>query len=298
VTKIEQSYVIVDVFADEPLTGNPLAVVPDADGLADGQMRAIAKEFNLSETTFLVQPTAAGAQWRLRSFTAGGAEVGGAGHNALGAWIWLAAAGRVSPSPRPYVQQIGADLLRVEVALDSQQRVQVWMEQSPPAFGATARDRAELAAGLGLALEDLTAGQPAQVVSTGAGHLLVEAVSRAAVDRARPDIARLKAVLLAAGGEGAYLYSLDPLQPESGAVAYARFFNPVAGIVEDPATGTAAGPLMAALVARGVVPDGGSAVIEQGYLMGRPSRIRIDAAGPRIRIAARGLIVADGTLHL
>jgi trans-2,3-dihydro-3-hydroxyanthranilate isomerase len=89
------------------------------------------------------------------------------------------------------------------------------------------------------------------VVSTGAGHLLIEAVSRDAVDRATPDSARLLAVLREAGGEGAYVYCLDPLRPQAGAVAYARFFNPTVGIAEDPATGTAAGPLMAALLAPG-----------------------------------------------
>jgi trans-2,3-dihydro-3-hydroxyanthranilate isomerase len=293
----EQRFFLVDVFADEPLTGNPLAVVPDADGLSEAQMRAIAKEFNLSETTFLVRPSAAGADWRLRSFTPGGAEVGGAGHNALGAWIWLAQQGRVRPSPQPYTQQIGGDLLIVEVGLDDQARVLVSMQQSPPVYGRMTNDHAGLARGLGLDPGDLATAVPAQVVSTGAGHLLIEAVNRDAVDRANPDSGRLKELLKAVGGEGAYLYSLDPLCPESGAVAYARFFNPTVGIAEDPATGTAAGPLAAALVDRGVVP-GGPAVIEQGHRMGRPSRIRIDVAGSRIRIVGQGLIVADGTLHL
>jgi PhzF family phenazine biosynthesis protein len=294
----EQKFFFVDVFADEPLTGNPLAVVPDADGLTEDQMRAIAQEFNLSETTFLVRPTAPAARWRLRSFTPGGVEVGGAGHNALGAWIWLTEAGRVRPSGDPYTQQIGDDLLRVEVTVDERRRVLVSMEQSAPDFGATTDDRPALAAGLGLAASDLSGAYPAQVVSTGAGHLLIEATSRDAVDRAVPDSARLTALLRSVGGEGAYLYCLDPLRPETGAVAYARFFNPTVGIAEDPATGTAAGPLVAALIARGAVPDGGSAVIEQGHHIGRPSRIRVDADGPRIRIAGQGLIVAEGTLYL
>jgi PhzF family phenazine biosynthesis protein len=295
---MEQKFFIVDVFADEPLTGNPLAVVPDADGLVTAQMQAIAKEFNLSETTFLVRPSTSAAAWRLRSFTPGGAEVGGAGHNALGAWIWLAQAGRVQPSDDPYTQEIGDSLLTVDVGLDDQRRVLVSMEQSPPAYGATVGDRSALAAGLGLEPDDLSATQPAQVVSTGAGHLLIEAASRDAVDRATIDSGRLLAVLRAAGGEGAYLYCLHPLRPQSGAVAYARFFNPTVGIAEDPATGTAAGPLVAALVDRGIVPDGSTAVIEQGYRMGRPSRIKIQVHGPRIRIAGQGLVVADGTLHL
>ena len=293
-----QRYSLVDVFADEPLTGNPLAVVPGADALTDGQMRAIAREFNLSETTFLVRPSLPLAAWRLRSFTPAGAEVGGAGHNALGAWIWLAQAGLVRPSDDSYIQQIGDDLLGVNVAVDDEGRPLISMDQSPPAFGATAPDVAAVAAGLGLAPGDLSDASPPQVVSTGAGHLLIEAVSRNAVDRASPDDAALRAVLREAGGEGAYLYCLAPLRPQDGAVAYARFFNPTVGIAEDPATGTAAGPLAAALLARGVVPDGSSTVIEQGYRMGRPSRIRIDVDGPRIRIVGQGLVVADGTLRL
>jgi trans-2,3-dihydro-3-hydroxyanthranilate isomerase len=81
-----QPYYFVDVFADEPLTGNPLSVVAEADGLDDQTMRRIAREFNQSETTFLLSPTRPEAHARLRSFTPSGAEVFGAGHNALGAW--------------------------------------------------------------------------------------------------------------------------------------------------------------------------------------------------------------------
>ena len=97
------SFYWVDVFASRPLTGNPLALVPDADDLDESQMHAIAREFNQSETTFLLRPRLPGATCRLRSFTPAGAEVGGAGHNALGAWLWLAASGRLpdpsTPSP-------------------------------------------------------------------------------------------------------------------------------------------------------------------------------------------------------
>jgi hypothetical protein len=88
-------FVLVDVFADTPLTGNPLAVVADAERLEEPVMRAAAREFNQSETTFVLPATRPGATWRLRSFTPAGAEVVGAGHNALGAWWWLASAGRI-----------------------------------------------------------------------------------------------------------------------------------------------------------------------------------------------------------
>src|SRR5215469_1765886 len=92
----EAAFFFVDVFAERPLTGNPLTLVPDADHLDEARMRAIAREFNQSETTFVVRPSLPGAHVRLRSFTPAGVEVGGAGHNALGAWLWLEAAGRLA----------------------------------------------------------------------------------------------------------------------------------------------------------------------------------------------------------
>jgi trans-2,3-dihydro-3-hydroxyanthranilate isomerase len=92
-----------------------------------------------------------------------------------------------------------------------------------------------------------------------------------------------------------YLYSPDPVDA-SGAVAYARFFNPAVGITEDPATGTAAGPLAARLVTAGRVPDQSTVIIEQGYALGRPSRIAVSVWGQRVRVGGSGLVVAEGTL--
>ena len=99
-------FYFVDVFATRPLTGNPLSLVPDADGLNEAQMRAIAREFNQSETTFLLRPSLPGATVRLRSFTPAGAEVGGAGHNALGAWPWLEEAGRLASAAGPLASRL------------------------------------------------------------------------------------------------------------------------------------------------------------------------------------------------
>jgi len=279
-------FYFVDVFASRPLTGNPLSLVPDADGLGEAQMCAIAREFNQSETTV-----------RLRSFTPIGAEVGGAGHNALGAWLWMEAAGRLPSAGEElsFQQQIAGRVLPVEVISRPGEPATVWMDQSPPQTGAVVRDRAAVAAALGLTEGDLAADEPAQVVSTGAGHLLVPVRNRGAVDRAVPDVARLTRVLRQAGGEGCYLYSTDPVDPV-GAVADARFFNPTVGIAEDPATGTAAGPLVARLAAMGKVPEQTTVIVEQGYALGRPSRIQVSAFGPRIRVGGSGLVVAEGTL--
>ena len=290
-------FYFVDVFASRPLTGNPLSLVPDADGLGEVQMRAIAREFNQSETTFLLRPSLPGAAVRLRSFTPIGAEVGGAGHNALGAWLWMEAAGRLpSAGGEPgFRQEIAGRVLPVEVIRRPGETATIWMDQSPPQTGAMVRDRAALAAALGLTEGDLAADEPAQVVSTGAGHLLVPVRDRGAVDRAAPDTARLARVLRQADGEGCYLYSTDPVDP-AGAVAYTRFFNPTVGIAEDPATGTAAGPLVARLAVTGKVPERTTVIVEQGYALGRPSRIQVSASGQRIRVGGSGLVVAEGTL--
>jgi trans-2,3-dihydro-3-hydroxyanthranilate isomerase len=290
-------FYFVDVFATRALTGNPLSLVPDADGVGEAQMRAIAREFNQSETTFLLRPSLPGATVRLRSFTPAGAEVGGAGHNALGAWLWLEAAGRLAcaAARRGLRQEIAGQVLRVEVVREAGQPAVVWLDQSPPRFGEVAGDRARLAACLGLGERDLPGEEDAQVVSTGAGHLLVRARDRGAVDRAVPDPARLVPALAQVGGEGCYVYSPDPVDA-AGAVAYARFFNPAVGIAEDPATGTAAGPLAARLVAAGKVPDGSTVIIEQGYALGRPSRIAVSVCGQRVRVGGSGLVVAEGTL--
>ena len=289
-------FYFVDVFADAPLTGNPLAVVTDAADLEEPVMRAIAREFNQSETTFLMPSEREGVSWRLRSFTAAGAEVGGAGHNALGAWWWLAAGGRLSlnDGSSRFLQEIGGRVLAVEVLAQNGYPSAIVMEQEAPHEGGRVTDMAELAAALGLSRRDLSEDLPAQVVSTGVGHLLVPATSRAAVDRAAPDIPRLAAVLRAVGGEGCYLYCLDPI--ESDSAAYARFFNPTVGIIEDPATGTAAGPLASHLVAHGVAAEGATLQIEQGHAIGRPSRISIGVDGERITIAGACVVAAEGTL--
>jgi PhzF family phenazine biosynthesis protein len=301
---IRVPFYIVDVFASQPLSGSPLPLLPAADDLDQAQLAAIAREFSQPETTFLLRPSLPGATVRIRSFTPAGAEVGGAGHNALGAWVWLEASGRLDPESsedpgrpgRSLAQEIGGRVLPVEVIRPPGQPAVIWMDQSPPQFGATVGDRAALAAALGLAEPDLAADEPAQVVSTGAAHLMVPARDRAAVDRAALDPARLKALLHQAGGEGCYLYSRDPAAAD--AVAYARFFNPTMGIAEDPATGSAAGPLAARLAAAGQIPRQATVVIEQGHALGRPSRIQVEVSGPRIRVGGSGLVVAEGTLTL
>jgi trans-2,3-dihydro-3-hydroxyanthranilate isomerase len=192
-------FYFVDVFTNRPLTGNPLAVVPHAERLEEATMQRIAGELNQAETTFILPASSKSANWRLRSFTAPGHEVFGAGHNSLGAWWWLAESGELNlrDGRNYFTQEIGDSLLPVEIRCEGQQLVSVVLTQSPPEFGNICEDPRGLAEALGLEVEDLSQLLPAQVVSTGAGHLLVPAQNREAVIRAQPDPQRLAKVLKA-----------------------------------------------------------------------------------------------------
>jgi PhzF family phenazine biosynthesis protein len=291
-------FALVDVFADVPLAGNPLAVVPDADQISDDLLPRIAREFNQAETTFLLSPTRPGAHWRLRSFTAAGQEVYGAGHNALGAWWWLAEQGRLAGVQREEIwwQEIGPVVLPVLITMVDGRPVRIAMRQQQAEYGREISDLDGLARALRVDRDSLGAAPDlpvAQVVSTGAAHLLVGLSGRAVVDRSDPDRQALKELLVDIGGEGIYLYALDPAEPSAD--AHARFFNPVAGILEDPATGTAAGPLASLLVKHGRAGD--RVTITQGHAMGRPSRIVISIAEiPTIE--GRATVTATGELRL
>ena len=292
---MDLSFYWVDVFAHEALTGNPLPLIPDASQLTVDTMRAITKEFNQSETTFLVKPSRTGADYSLRSFTPGGVEVLGAGHNAMGAWIWLASSGLLPAHRSDFSQQIGEEVLPVRIDRTGPRAV-VTMRQSPPVFVKKVEDREALTAALDLVSGEIAPFGAAEVVSTGAEHLLVRLNSREAVDHALPDSPELKRLLALHGAEGCYVYSIE--DHGDGIDAYARFFNPTVGIAEDPATGTAAGPLSAVLDRDGHIKQGASVTIEQGRILGRRSLLRLSVTDDRVELSGSGLLVAEGTLHL
>jgi trans-2,3-dihydro-3-hydroxyanthranilate isomerase len=290
-------FFFVDVFADRPLTGNPLALVPAADDLTVPQMQAIAREFNQSETTFLLHPAEQGVDWHLRSFTPAGVEVDGAGHNALGAWLWLAAQGLTGDGAAVVMRQrIGLEVLAVEILREPGEPTRIVMDQGVPEFGKQVANDERLAGPLGLEPRHFRSDVPAQVVSTGVAHLLVPLVDRQSVDEAVAESRQLAAVLAEAGAEGCYLYTTAGSR--AGEAAYTRFFNPTVGIAEDPATGTAAGPLAVALIRSQQVRSGVPVVIEQGHRLGRPSRIRVDVDGDRVRLSGSGIVTGQGELRL
>jgi PhzF family phenazine biosynthesis protein len=293
-------FVLVDVFTDVPLAGNPLVLFPDADDLGDERMQAMAREVSLSETTFVVAASDARAHRRLRSFSPT-AEIFGAGHNALGAWWVLVARGYV---PRPergdlFWQELGDGVLPIEASFDDDGLTSIWMTQKTPRLAAAEPDRRELARALSLDADALRVPELApRVAEAGATrHLLVPVRGLADLKRASVDSEKLAALAKPFGCEGCYLFTLETTDARSA--AHARAFFPAIGIPEDPATGTAAGPLGYYLVARGRAPSGEQPlIIEQGDEMGRPGRIHVRVRGDRVDVGGRCTIVGEGVLFV
>jgi PhzF family phenazine biosynthesis protein len=292
-TMTELAAGLIDVFAQAPLSGNPLAVVEDADGLSDAQMKRIAGEFNQAETTFLMKSER--ADRKLRSFTANGTEVFGAGHNALGAWLWMGEQGHLGAldTPSTFHQEIGDHILPITLArIDG--RIHGRMGQAALRLSTPLTSPKSLADALGLRADDISPLPVARVADTGAAHLMARLRDAQAVDRATPSAEQLLLVLKSVGAEGCYIYAFDPAAPDT---AYTRFFNPTVGLWEDAATGTAAGPLCAYLGAEGLLNGNQTLLVEQGVKMGRRSLLHIRLT-PNPELSGAGIIVLRGTLTI
>jgi trans-2,3-dihydro-3-hydroxyanthranilate isomerase len=277
----------LDVFTATPLAGNALAVVQDADGLDDAAMLRFARETRLSETTFVQAPTRDGADYRNRIWMMSG-ELPFAGHPSLGTAVAVAYARREREAR--YVQETGAGLQPLEVELAGR-HARASMLQEPAVFGAEL-DPAEALAPLGLQASDAHPDLPSQVVSTGVRQLIVPVRDARVLERLAPEREPLRALLDAHGAITVYLAACDPAAGTASARAY---FPDLGAVGEDPATGSAAGPLCAYLQRR----TGASRVrIEQGVAMGRPSVLECSMEGDRVRVGGDVVVVVEGSLHL
>jgi trans-2,3-dihydro-3-hydroxyanthranilate isomerase len=293
----ELRFVQVDVFTERVFGGNPLAVVFEAAGLSDALMQAIAREMNCSETTFLLPPTRPDCAARVRIFTPA-REVPFAGHPTIGtAWV-LATEKLLPPDTLRFNLEEGIGPVEVTLEGEPARPSFLWMRHGEARFGPELIKRAGFARALGLAESDLLAGSPVQTGSTGNAFLYIPLRDREVVDRARLDVPALLAAQGAGPNLGVFVFAPDP-DPKAGAgrgaaegeasgyKVYSRMFAPhTSGIPEDPATGSASGPLGAYLVERGLVTpaDTVDIVSEQGTRMGRPSfiRIRVGVSAGRI----------------
>ena len=261
----------------------------DADALSDATMLAFARETMLSETSFVQSPTTAGADYRNRIFWRHG-EMAFAGHPSLGTAV--AEALRRGASEARYVQQTPAGLQPVEVRLAADgARAQASMLQEPAAFGPEPDGVAALQA-VGLAAADAHPDLPVQVVSTGLPQLLIPVGDPHALTRCAPDLGALRAVLEPHGAACSYVVAP---QPELGTAQARSFFDGGAVPVEDPATGSAAGPLCAYLHRR---CGAERVMVDQGVAMGRPGRLVAEVDGDRVRVSGDVAIIATGDVRL
>ncbi len=286
----EYRFIQVDVFTDRPFGGNPLAVFPEAEGLSAEDMQRLAREMNLSETTFVLPPQAAAADFRVRIFTPA-AELPFAGHPVVGTHWVLAHLGRVElHEPVTQVRfELGVGVLPADLHVTGSQVERVVMTQGQPEFHAVLQDVTELAAGLGLPPEAITeTGLPVQVVSTGVPQMMVPIRSLADVqslDAGQLNTAALNRACRAVGTECVMVFTFETQRPE--ATVHVRLFAPLLGVPEDPATGSANGALGAYLVhhrAVSATEPTTHIVSEQGAELHRPSTlyVEVDSANDEV----------------
>ncbi len=297
---MELRYHTLDVFTEQLFGGNPLAVVFGGEALSRAQMQAIAREFNLSETVFVLPPTRADAAHRLRIFTPL-RELPFAGHPTVGAACLLAQR-RLVPQGDDvsFVLEEGVGPVRVRVRRASDRAVYAELTAAqPPEYGPSVPDNATLAAALGLEPDDIGRGseQP-RAVSCGMPFVLVPLRAPEVMAGILLDEQRARAALAGQWAQQIYVY----VRGYEGELR-ARMFAPNLGIAEDPATGAAAVALAGAL-GDALETDGHHEwVVHQGYEMGRPSQLYIaaDRAGGKLgalRVGGYAVEVSDGLLRL
>ena len=290
------AYELWDVFTTEPFYGNPLAVIPDASGLSDAHMQRIAGEFNLSETSFVLPLESTGVSTRARYFTPT-RELPMAGHPSVGTVFALDKLGRFAGQVEVTLSlNVGPVQMTLERDGDAVKRV--WMNQGVPELLETF-DKAQVASALGLGEEELEPHLPVQLGSAGNPFLLVPVVSLDVLSRAQVSLPKLSQ-LLPDNRPVVFIFTRDA--PESD--VRARMLGAALGIYEDPATGSAHGPLGAYLAAHTDILQGDSAefVSHQGVEMGRKSelfvRLARTASGVQVSVGGAAVKVGEGQLFL
>lgn len=293
----------VDAFTHRPYSGNPAGVVANADGLTEGQMQAIARELNNSETAFILSSQGPDHDVHVRFFTPA-TEVPICGHATISAHYVRALEGAPAGVTR---QLTGAGVLPVEIEKIPEGGLRIWMTQKPATFERllTADQRERLLRALHLSADALATFGEVQVVSTGHSKVMVPLTSRATLEGLRPDLALLATLSGEIGCNGYYPFTLDA--PSPGTLSSGRMFAPAIGIAEDPVTGNAAGPLGAYLLRAGLLEAEVSKritfVAGQGEAIGRPGSVLVEVARSSplaaidVRIAGRAVVVFKSALE-
>jgi trans-2,3-dihydro-3-hydroxyanthranilate isomerase len=303
---MDLDYLQLDVFTSRRFEGNQLAVFLDARTLDARTMQTIAREMNFSESTFVLPAERGDTDVRMRIFTPG-VELPMAGHPTIGTTFALAHTGAITAARGHFVFGLGVGPTRVELQWRNDALSFAWMDQRLPDVREplASIDRLARAVGLNPAAHTST-GLPVQEISCGVPYILLPLATRADVDAAIPDLNALREIKSAFGNEHTGIYVFSTERHEADVTAYSRMFAYGLGIPEDPATGSACGPLGSYLVQHGIVTGAAAAkmVSWQGVAMGRPSRIHIaiatgdDGAVTRVQVGGQAVVVAKGKLTL
>ena len=301
---METRFHTLDVFTDRIFGGNPLAVFPDADGIAPETMQKIAKELNLSETVFITADAPPGRACRLRIFTPA-SELPFAGHPTVGTAFLLAAIGRVpleDGSEVKIVFEEGVGAVPVTIRVEDGRPVFARLTAARvPEHGPPPPPNDAIAEVLSLDAADLGGSIPISQVSAGVPFLFVSVRNLDALGRIRLSLPAWERHV--ADGWAPHVYVVTDDAGE-GVALRARMFAPAMGIAEDPATGAAASALAGLLAQRDGNTDGTYRwTVEQGVEMGRPSRLHLEAdvaggAVTAVRVGGASVLVSTGTFTL
>lgn len=286
-------YCTCDVFSDTRFGGNPLAVLPDARGLTDAEMQAIAREFNYSETTFVLPPADARHTARVRIFTPGG-ELPFAGHPTIGTAFALAATGAVDAAATELVFEEGVGPVPVRLERDGDAIKACTLTAARlPEEGPPAPAPQRLARMLQVPADAVLAG--AECWSCGVPFLVVPLASVEALSACRLDLALWRELLADYATQKVY-----PVARVSDGLWRVRMFAPGVGVAEDPATGSAAAAFAGWIAKRSGTQDGSlHLTLQQGQEIGRPSELRLEldrarGATTAVRVGGAAVLVGEG----
>jgi trans-2,3-dihydro-3-hydroxyanthranilate isomerase len=296
----------VDVFTQKSFAGNPLVVVLDADGLTDKEMQAIAEEFGMPETTFILKPKKQSVAYRLRIFTPL-KEVPFAGHPIVGS-AHVAVTEGIVKTRRPksvLSHETGVGVLPIEVIYDHKSIPRIVMTQGKPQI-LTSLDQeqtAMVADALQISIDDIMRPEtPPRIISTGLAQLFVRVTGLELITKITPDLDKLKSAEERLGITGMAVFTTETV---SEASAHMRFFAPSIGIDEDAAAGSAAGGLGVLLALSHTLPERklGDFCVEQGIEMGRPSMLYVgitlrDGVPDMVKVGGYCVTIASGTLSV
>lgn len=299
-------YLHLDVFTDRPFEGNQLAAFLEPAGLSAAEMQRIAKEMAFSESTFIFPAEASDTDVRMRIFTPG-EELPMAGHPTIGSTFALAAEGLIARGREAFVFGLAVGPTPVSLSWKGDVLDFVWMTQKLPVVSGRVRDVAAFAAALELTAADILGDAPIEAISCGVPFLIAPLKSRAAVDRAAITRSPYRAALDYSELQELplFVFSLDAAGSSGDESVYSRMLAPGFGITEDPATGSASGPLGCYLAAHRLLsPEKLRHFVSlQGAQLGRPSRLHVSIEGTgaqvtRVRVGGRSVIVGEGQLSV